>query len=135
MAGNFSHFIIDGSLTTVLDLTKQESLSDFFDLISHIVLPAYYIKRAAKIKIPPMRPVKTLKELRDTLFREDWRLMPMQLDVPANSQVLGQIAYAAGIEGILFPSVKTGKKILLFIQTILMTLMRILKLRVMYLHL
>ena len=34
----------------------------------------------------------------------------MQFDVPANSQILGQIAYEAGIEGILFPSVKTDKK-------------------------
>ncbi len=38
--------------------------------------------------------------------------MPMQFDAPANSQVLGQIAHSAGIEAILYPSVKTNKKAL-----------------------
>ena len=59
-----------------------------------------------------MMPVKNLEELRKTLFLENWRLMPMQFDVPANSQILGQIAYSAGIEAILYPSVKTHKKAL-----------------------
>lgn len=59
-----------------------------------------------------MRPVKSLTELQKTLFAENWRLMPMQFDAPANSQVLGQIAHSAGIEAILYPSVKTNEKVL-----------------------
>ncbi len=46
-----------------------------------------------------MPPVKNLQELLNTLFAANWRLMPMQFDVPANSQILGQIAQAAGLEG------------------------------------
>ena len=108
--GNVAQFVVKGSLSTVLDLTETEILRDFFNAIKSIILPTEFTRRAAQIKIPSMRPVRSLKELRETLFRDDWRLMPMQFDVPANSQILGQIAYNAGIEGIIFPSGKTKKR-------------------------
>lgn len=112
VAGNFSHVVIRGKLLTVLDLTNPESLQQFYTLLKGIELPLYYKKKAAQLKITAMLPVKSLKELRETLFADNWRLMPMQFDVPANSQVLGQIAHSAGIEAILYPSVKTGKNAL-----------------------
>lgn len=112
MAGNFSHFVIQGKLATVLDLTDSESLQRFYTLLKGIELPLYYRKKAAQLKIKAMLPVRSLNELRETLFAENWRLMPMQFDVPANSQILGQIAHSAGIEAILYPSVKTRKNAL-----------------------
>jgi len=112
VAGNFSHFVIQGKLTTVLDLTDAESLKQFYALLQGIELPLYYRKKATQLKIGAMLPVKSLKELRETLFADNWRLMPMQFDVPANSQILGQIAHSAGIEAILYPSVKTNKNAL-----------------------
>lgn len=112
VAGNFSHFVVRGKLTTVLDLTNPESLQRFCTLLKGIELPLYYRKKAAQLKIKMMLPVKNLKELRETLFAENWRFMPMQFDVPANSQILGQIAHSAGIEAILYPSVKTRKNAL-----------------------
>ncbi len=36
--------------------------------------------------------------------------MPILFSIPANCQILGHIAYEAGIEGILYTSVKDGKK-------------------------
>ncbi|MDR3491867.1 MAG: RES family NAD+ phosphorylase [Gammaproteobacteria bacterium] len=112
VAGNFSSFVIRGKLFTVLDLTNPESLQEFCTHLKGIQLPFYYTKKAAQLKIPTMLPIKNLSELRKTLLLENWRLMPMQFDVPANSQVLGQIAHSAGIEAILYPSVKTNKKAL-----------------------
>lgn len=108
-AGNFSHFVISGKLTNVLDLTNEESLRMFYTHLKDIKLPVYYQNRARQLKISPMLPVKNLKELQDTVFSDEWRLLPMQFDVPANSQILGQIAHSAGIEAILYPSVKTNK--------------------------
>jgi len=112
VAGNFSHFVIQGKLTNILDLTNAESLQQFYAHLKNIELPIYYHRKAKQLKISPMRPVKSLEELRKTLFAEEWRLMPMQFDAPANSQILGQIAHSAGIEAILYPSSKTGKKAL-----------------------
>jgi len=112
VAGNFSHFVVQGKLTNVLDLTNFESLRQFYVLLKNIELPVYYRTKASQLKISPMPPVKNLDELRKTLFAGEWRLMPMQFDVPANSQILGQIAHSVGIEGILYPSVKTNNKVL-----------------------
>lgn len=109
VAGNFSHFNINSNLTNVLDLTDPKSLNQFYNHIKEIKLPIYYKDKAAKLKITPMFPVESLEMLRETIFHENWRLMPMQFDSPANSQILGQIAHSAGIEGILYPSAR-GKK-------------------------
>lgn len=111
-AGNFSHFIVQGNLTNILDLTNVETLRQFHSHLKNIELPIYYRKKANQLKISPMLPINNLEELRKTLFAEDWRLMPMQFDTPANSQILGQIAHSAGIEAILYPSVKTKQKAL-----------------------
>jgi RES domain-containing protein len=111
-AGNFSHFVIRGKLTAILDLTTPKSLQKFYDCLKGILLPIYYTKKAAQLKISAMVPVKSLENLRETLLVENWRLMPMQFDSPSNSQVLGQIAHSAGIEAILYPSVKTNRKAL-----------------------
>jgi hypothetical protein len=111
-AGNYSHFVVQGRLTNILDLTNSESLQPFYTNLKNIELPIYYRKKANQLKISPMPPVKNLEELRKTLFAEEWRLMPMQFDAPANSQILGQIAHSAGIEAILYPSVKTNQKAL-----------------------
>lgn len=109
-AGNISQFVIEGQLTQVIDLTEAETLREFYEAIKKITIPPYYLQKAKQMKINPMLPVSSMGELMRTFLREDWRLMPMQFDVPANSQILGQIAYEAGIEGVLFPSVKTKKK-------------------------
>jgi hypothetical protein len=59
-----------------------------------------------------MMSVHNVKQLLNTLLHEEWRVMPMQFDIPSNPQILGQLVYAAGIEGILYPSVKTEKECL-----------------------
>ncbi|MFA6303657.1 MAG: RES family NAD+ phosphorylase [Legionella sp.] len=111
-AGNFSHFVINGKLTNILDLTNPETLTKFYGYIKGIKLPIYYQNKARQLNISSMLPVTSLEELQKTIFADNWRLMPMQFDVPANSQIIGQIAYSAGIEAILYPSVKTNKNAL-----------------------
>lgn len=112
VVGNITQFVVGGNLTFVLDLSSKETLLNFFELISAIRLPVDFVRRAAQLKISPMNAVRNVEELRSTFLRTDWTIMPMQFDVPANPQILGQLAHAAGIEGILYPSVKTNKKCL-----------------------
>ncbi|TAK73417.1 MAG: RES domain-containing protein [Gammaproteobacteria bacterium] len=106
VAGNFSHFQITGQVAQILDLTKEETLVNFYELIKDIELPIYFRREAKNLGINPPLPVNSLKQLYDTIFAEDWRFAPMQLDIPANSQILGQIARSAGLEGILYRSVR-----------------------------
>lgn len=46
-APNFSHFVIQGELTSVLDLTNINSLKQFYNHLKEIQLPLYYKKRAS----------------------------------------------------------------------------------------
>ncbi len=107
-AGNFSHFQITGRITQVLDLTQKTALANFYELIKDIQLPIYFRQEARVLGINPPLPVNSLDELYETIFSDEWRFAPMQLDIPANSQILGQIARSAGLEAILYTSVKCG---------------------------
>lgn len=108
VAGNFSHFNIIGKFHQILDLTTQGPLTSFYNLLKDIELPIYFKREASKLGINPRLPVNSLNQLYNSIFVEDWRLAPMQFDVPANSQIIGQIAKNAGLEAILYPSSKTS---------------------------
>lgn len=100
-----------GELDSVVDLTKPESLKPFVDLIKNfytsdvVKLMANQIKRQVNV-------VKTVNDLLRTVLEPNWRAYPMHVDIPANSQIFGQLVNGAGIEGILFPSKHTDKKCL-----------------------
>jgi hypothetical protein len=112
LAGDLAIVKVKGRLTNILDLRNPECLSEFYTLIKKIHLPLKFISRAKKLKIFAMMSVHNVKQLLNTLLHEEWRVMPMQFDIPSNPQILGQLVYAAGIEGILYPSVKTEKECL-----------------------
>ncbi len=112
LINNIAVVKVQGSITNLLDITDPMSLTEFYNQIKTIHMPIELISRARKLNIKSMMPVRSETELRDTLLREQWRIMPMQFDIPANPQILGQLVYTAGIEGILYPSVKTQKKCL-----------------------
>ena len=59
---------------------------------------------AKKIGLPEPELIRTLSRLTDSLLDPNWRMWPMQFDVPATSQVFGQLVAQAGIEGIVYPS-------------------------------
>ncbi len=109
-ADSFSCYRLQGVLETVLDLTEPGRLSSYFDLIKTIKFPKYVIAAARVLGLPKPRTVKTCSELFKTLFEKNWRYYPMQCDIPANSQILGQIAESAGIQAILYRSHKGMKR-------------------------
>ncbi len=100
---------VDGQINQVLDLNNLNTLKNFFNVIKNIILPKHFIKRAKKLNIDPMPQVQTVNQLKKTILDPNWRLMPTQFDVPANSQILGQIAYMAGLEAIVYPSRMSNK--------------------------
>jgi len=109
-AGNYAHFNIIGHLTRVLDLTKKEALANFYGIIKDIHLPIYFRREANQLHINPCLPVNSLNQLYETITIENWRFAPMQLDTPANSQIIGQIARSAGLEAILYTSAKNNHR-------------------------
>lgn len=115
IGGNQTNICVKGQINQVLDLTDQGTLKDFFNIIKNIKLPSHFLKRARQLNIEPMRQVTSMKELRQTILDPNWRYMPSTFDVPANPQILGQIAYVAGIEAILYPSRMSNKDLCLAI--------------------
>jgi hypothetical protein len=93
----------------VIDLRAAAKLNTFVELTKKFKLSPALKESAKRLGLHEPTIVRRSKELLDTLLREDWRKPPMIGDVPANSQIFGQLIYQAGIEGILYPSRLTGK--------------------------
>lgn len=113
IGGNQTFICVRGQVNQVLDLTNPDALKNFFHLIKSVTLPDIFIKRARKLNIEPMLQVTSMLELRKSILAPDWRDIPMLFDVPASPQILGQIAHAAGIEAILYPSRMSNKDLCL----------------------
>jgi hypothetical protein len=67
-------------------------------------LPQSLKTEAQRLNIDIPYHVKSAEELRQSILKSSWRDLPMQVDIPANSQIFGQLVHASGIEAILYPS-------------------------------
>jgi hypothetical protein len=109
---------VSGELEQVINLHRAENLRTFLDLIKDFRYSRQLTEMAKKLKITSHNVIKTVRQLIATFLDPDWRKTPMLFDVPANSQIFGQIVMGAGIQGILFPSKFTDKECLaIFPQT------------------
>jgi hypothetical protein len=84
-------------------------LKSFVQLIRNFSIPPHLNKFAKKHKLPPFETIKTVPQLVDALGKPDWRINPMQFDLPAPSQLFAQLVVEAGIEGIVYLSKYNGK--------------------------
>jgi hypothetical protein len=92
----------------VLNVNERGNLGAFVNLIRNFKVSKSLIAKAQKLRFP-LRLIKTTKELESVLEQPNWRNWPMVFDVPAASQVFGNIVVNAGIEGILYRSVLTQR--------------------------
>jgi len=100
---------VDGYLEQGLDLTNKDNLKDFFNVVKHIKLPKYLLDKAKKFKVSPCPEIRTLAKLHNTILETNYKQYPMLFDLPSNSQILGHIAFEAGIQAIKYPSKFTEK--------------------------
>lgn len=100
---------VSGKLEAVFDVGKKENLAGFVNLIKDFRLSLGLRKRARTLGLPPPRLVRTSHEMARELLTPNWRAWPMRLDVPAPSQIFGQIIVDCGIEGIVYTSALTKK--------------------------
>lgn len=95
---------VKAELRSVLDLRKPDLLQPFVDLIKDFTIDKNMEEMARAHGVPPLILIRTTEVLLQFIFDENWRRMPAQFGVPAASQVIGQLAADAGVEGIIFPS-------------------------------
>lgn len=99
---------VSGSLDQIIDLRSSKSLVDFTDLIKDFSL-SKELQDQAKLFGDNPSVITTPKLLLDSILDKDWRDRSVQFQIPANSQIFGNLVAAAGIQGILYPSKLTGK--------------------------
>lgn len=104
---SYSCVAVNGMMETVIDISEMARLRQFVDVIGEFKLPVAIRENAKRLGIPG-GIVSSIAELETALFALHWRAMPMQMGVPASSQIFGQLVARAGIEGIVFPSVRSG---------------------------
>lgn len=100
---------VRGQLDKVFDVRSAKNLKKFVDLVKDFKLSRQLIDMARKLGEPLPETVQQPKKLHDVLHASNWRDWPMKVDVPASSQIFGQLVYFAGIEGILYKSKLTGR--------------------------
>lgn len=95
---------VSGLLDSIINLKEPSNLEPFVDLIKDFTVPEY-LKEAAK-NIGEREPelIRSVPKLIESLMDSDWRVWPMNFDVPIASQIFGQLVSSSGIEGILYTS-------------------------------
>lgn len=95
---------VSGKLDKVFDLTNINNLLPFLELIKTFSISKTLMQVAKKLGVPIPGIIKNPELLLKSLLDPQWRDLPNNADIPANSQIFGHLIYSAGIEGILYPS-------------------------------
>ena len=103
---------VSGEIETVIDLSNEPSLDLFIKALGEVNIPDYLIRDAKKLSIGPLKLITDAAELMTALLDPNWRKLPQIVDVPATSQLFGQMVRSADIGGILYPSKFTSKNCL-----------------------
>ncbi len=108
---SFSQVRLRGALDYVVDVGDLAALQRFVDVIRKYKTPrsAVTLSRRLAMKSPPMM-IRSAMGLQRQLLHPNWRAMPNQFSIPSNSQIFGRLISAAGIHGILYPSVRNSDK-------------------------
>jgi hypothetical protein len=100
---------LSGRLEAVLDLSRPEQLQPLMDLLKNFSVPDHLKKAAKQMGLLEPELIRTVPKLVEVLQVPNWREWPTHFDVPAASQIFGQLAVDAGIEGIIYKSKFSGK--------------------------
>lgn len=103
---SFSSYRIQASNLNVLDLREDATLTSFVDIISEIQLAPWLSDLARKFKQPEPQTVKTVEQLKILLFDQIFTQWGSLLDQPSASQWFGYYTREAGIQAIIYPSVR-----------------------------
>jgi RES domain-containing protein len=104
---SFTQVRVRGLLDNVLDVGDLAVLRPIADIIKEFRLPKSVMPTARKLgfrQAPWL--IRSAIMLQRQLLHTNWRMLPMQFELPSNSQIFGRLVSAAGVHGILYPSTK-----------------------------
>jgi hypothetical protein len=104
---SFTQVRLQLQLENVLDVSDQGALKSIVDILKDLQMPKSVPQTARKLglKQAPWL-VRSTITLQRQLLHPNWRMLPMQFDLPANSQIFGRLVAAAGVHGILYQSAR-----------------------------
>jgi hypothetical protein len=115
---SFANVNLNGKLSRLFDLTSANNLKGVAKEFAKIKMPEAAKELIKKLQIPrgQLTMVTSPERMFNSFFQYNWRAWPVQLDIPSDSQVLAELIFSAGFEGIIYKSTKTsaGKCIALF---------------------
>lgn len=108
-----------GVVEQVINVSNLEALKPFTNVLKTFPMPKAVLPMARRLGLR-QAPwlIRSPITLQRQLVSPNWRMLPLQFDLPSNSQIFGRLASAAGLHGILYPSARQlGKRCLaLFTQ-------------------
>lgn len=109
--GSFTQVRLRGVVENVIDVGDLESLKPFVSVLREFPAPegARPLARKLGLRSAPWL-IRSPITLQRQLLHPNWRSLPQQFDLPANSQIFGRIAAAAGLHGVLYPSARQVAK-------------------------
>ena len=104
--GSHVTVIVKVCLTRVFDMTSATVLDPLARVLKRIKMPNRASQLKKKLQMPnqALMMVQTGKQLHDVMFKRNWRVLPVQFNLPAQSQTVAELIRAAGFEGILYQS-------------------------------
>jgi RES domain-containing protein len=95
-------------LNRVFDMTATHAFDAVAKVFRKIKMPPQAGPILKRLKQPKssVYMAQTPLQLRQLVLKNNWRVLPIQYGLPAQSQVFAELIRAAGYEGILYPSTK-----------------------------
>ena len=104
--GSHTTLFVNGHLPRVFDMTEPSSLVALAKVLARIKMPARAagIQKKWRVSSKHLFMVRSGKQLYDIALSHNWRMLPIQFGLPAQTQVLADWIRAAGFEAIRYRS-------------------------------
>jgi len=107
---SFTHLALTCRVESLIDVGNLQALKPIADILSRIQMPPGVGALARKLGLPAPWLVRTASSLQRMLLHQNWRIDPVQYGLPSSPQIFGRLCAAAGVHGILYPSVRNSGK-------------------------
>lgn len=109
LGASTSSYRVRGHVARVLDASSLASLAPIAKVLAKFKMPAEAVAIAKLLKMRRASDmmIRSAESLRMALQVSNWRVWPVQYELPAPSQIFGDLARAAGYEAIRYRSTKS----------------------------
>jgi hypothetical protein len=108
LGASVSSYRIRGRIGSVFDASNLNSLSPVARVLARFKVPAEAISLGKQLGLNvPKMMVRDVNALYNALLQVNWRMWPTQYELPAPSQIFGDLVRLAGYEAISYGSTKS----------------------------